>query len=156
MAFRFSTKLALAITAYLALVAAALTVDSRLYVLVWAVAILAALYAVFVCIASRFRRPFALGFVTLWSVHALAMFWFPGRTVPVLVLEAAGYALTTDGVVIEPNTGYPIADSPVLQTVNAACALLAGLVGGALAASAYRRYGRPAAELDGTTSKLAD
>jgi hypothetical protein len=152
MAFRFSTKLALAITAYLALVAAALTVESRLYVLVWAVAIVAALYAVFICIASRFRRPFALGFVILWSVHALAMFWFPGRTVPVLVLEAAGYGLTTDGLVIDPTTGYAVAESPVLQTVNAACALLAGLVGGALAASAYRRYGGPATSVGSRSS----
>jgi hypothetical protein len=84
-----------AVTAYVALLAAAVGVRSQELVdVVWAVTIIAIGYALVVAVVDRGKRQtMAVGFVALAAAHIICMYLAPTSLPAVRLLEAAGYAV---------------------------------------------------------------
>jgi hypothetical protein len=142
---RFSLRLLFGLTAYCALVAAALVTDKGWLVdVVWIVTVLALCYA----IAASFiwtarRRAAAVGFVVFASAYLIGWQFFPDR-VPVMIgIRAVGYVVSEHGDVYEFNTGRRGAslyahhmNSPI-RVANAIAVLITGFAGSILARRAY-------------------
>jgi hypothetical protein len=131
----------LAGTAYVALAAAAFSGAPYFHHVLWTVTICLCLYALLVCVASRWRQPFFAGFV-LFAATYLAVLNINYRRLPTTVaIEALGFYVNSDGYIFVEGQSQAIG-LHVLRTVNAVGITAAGLIGGALATLAYRRHGK--------------
>ena len=150
---RFSIKWLLGIAAYVALGAAAIGSDSALLAdATWAATFLAFTYAVVVaCVATNRRRAVAMGFAIVAAANFACLYVAPDRLPAARVLPAFGYLLTADGIlVVESDRPSGSAGGrlrsfrgatsgkQVFRTANALGTMLAGLVGCAIGAIAYK------------------
>lgn len=147
---RFSLRWLLAAMAYFALVTAAIaTKRSLLATLVWYVPILATCYAIVVmCIDVNRRRAMALGFVMLTAAYSIGWLFFSKQVPAMLAYRAAGYFVSSDGDIMEPDPNFPgsyrTSQSMIVsvQAANAAGTLAAGLIGCLIGRLAYRHSKR--------------
>jgi hypothetical protein len=143
---RFSLKWLLVAVTYVAVAGAAFAShnshNSLLVAALWVVAELAVCFAALVAIFGRGeRRAMALGFVLVFAVHLVIQLYFIELTPTRQILGALGYEVRSDGIVCELLPGV---QSTFVIRVNlarageAVASLVAGLVGGALGAMAFR------------------
>jgi hypothetical protein len=150
---RFSIKWLLGATAYVALVAAAIGSDSTLLAdAAWAATFFAFTYAVVVASVSKGkRRALAIGFIVVAAGNFAILHVAPYRLPATYLLPLFGYRLTPDGVLVVESTrtsgtaGGQLTtfrgatkSKQVFRTANAVGTLLAGLVGSAIGAMAYK------------------
>jgi hypothetical protein len=144
---RFSIRWMLAAVTFVALVTAAIASQSYLLVdLVWAVVLLAVVYAIVLAWSpNKQRQAIAIGFVSVAVMHAACLYFLPSHAPTTHALRAAGYILSK-GQVYEVNSdegpGEPhwIRASQVqvaVRTANAVVTLVAGLAGSLVGAAAY-------------------
>jgi hypothetical protein len=143
---QFSIRWMLAGTAFVALVTAAIATQSYLLVdLVWAVVLLAVVYAIVLAWNPiKTRQAIAIGFVTVAIMHAACLYFLPSHAPTTHALKSAGYILSKGQI-------YEFASTPSGQTnwvpaskiqvavsaANAVVTLVAGLAGGLVRAAAY-------------------
>src|ERR671918_95405 len=98
---RFSLRWLLAATAYVALFSAAIATRNELLAdLLWAVSMLAWIYAgVVACIARQQRQAIAIGFVLAATMYAIGLYLIPGRVSLAWVFSFAGYTVVEGGEV---------------------------------------------------------
>ena len=142
---RFSMRWMFAVTAYVALLAAAVGVRNQVLVdVVWGVTIIAIGYALVVAVVDRGKRQaMGVGFVALAAAHVICMYLAPTSLPAVRLLEAAGYGVnvgagTTFWVELSaPNqltrgSGAVLPASrlvPDFRMMNGVVTLVAGMVG---------------------------
>jgi hypothetical protein len=142
---RFSMRCVLAVTTYVALVAAAMvTYREFLFELVWAIAIVGFCYAGVVATVGRGRRQaLAVGFVVMFAIHASCVLFYPDRSPVNWLYLPAGYYVNS-GMVYEvsanPRFQANLADSWFwnVRVLYPAATLLAGLIGLGTGALAWR------------------
>jgi hypothetical protein len=142
---RFSIRWMLAGTAFVALVTAAIASQSNLLVdLVWAVVLLAVVYAmVLACSPDKQRQAIAIGFVSVAVMYAACLYFFPSHAPTTHALKAAGYILSKGQVyeVVSEASGQTRVRTYKVQlavsAANAVVTLVAGLAGGIVGAVAY-------------------
>jgi hypothetical protein len=154
---RFSLKWLLGATAYLALVAAAIgSGGNGVSNAVWAVSFLVLTYAaVTACHPRSERQAAAIGFSIVATAH-LAGLWFIADRLPAAhFFSVIGYSVSDGDVYV--RVFQPIENEPsqvtyrrvpiyraVVRTANAIATMIAGLVGCAIGALAYRQNGQSA------------
>jgi hypothetical protein len=154
---RFSLRWLFAATAYFALVTSAIVTNRPvLATLVWYVPILASCYAIVVSmIDTSRRRAMALGFVMLTAAYSIGWLFFSKQVPAMLVFRAAGYSVSSDGDIMEPDPNFPgsyrtsLSMSVSIQAANAAGTLAAGLIGCLIGGLAYRHSEREGGRLSG-------
>jgi hypothetical protein len=142
---RFSLRWLLAATAYGAVAITAIASKSNVLAdIVWGASWLALSFAVVVaCLGRQRQQAAALGFLTLAAAHVAGLYLIPDRTPAMRLFSAAGYIVTSEGEVYEPNPGFPgQVYSPVglrakVSTVNAVGTLVIGLIGCLVGRIAY-------------------
>jgi hypothetical protein len=144
---QFSIRWMLAGTAFVALVTAAIATQSYLLVdLLWAVILLAVVYAIVLAWnPSRKRQAIAIGFVAVAVTHAACLYFLPSHAPTTHALRAAGYILSrgqvyevdSDAGPGEPNWVRANKMQVAVSAANAVVTLLAGLAGGLVGAAAY-------------------
>jgi hypothetical protein len=155
---RFSIRWLLAVTAYLALLAATIgTTIDFLVDLLWAVPILAFCYATMVaCIDRGKRQAMAIGFVALSAAYVVCMYLAPTNVPAMRLYSAAGYVVSSDGEVYEVTGGATTVGEPRLsrafrraqglipsvRTSNAVATLVVGLIGCYIGLLAYKNANR--------------
>jgi hypothetical protein len=153
---RLSLKWLLAATAYVALVAGAIGSGSGVFSdAVWAVSFLVLAYAaVTACNPQSERQAAAIGFSIVATAHVVGLWFLADRLPAAHFFSLIGYSVSGDGDVYvrvfqpienEPSQvtyrRVPI-DRAVVRTANAIATMIAGLVGCAIGALAYRHVGR--------------
>jgi len=136
----------LAVTAYIALVAAAMgTYSEFLFELVWLIAIVAFCYATVVAVVGRGRQQaLSVGFVVMFAIHAFLVLFNANRSPVNWVYYALGGYYVSSGMVYEPNTNAQgqalLADTWFwnVRVVYSAATLVAGLIGCGIGALAWR------------------
>jgi hypothetical protein len=145
---------------YVALAAGAIvSVNSSLNSLVWsATAILFCYAAVTLCYARGKRQAVALGFVILSSAYFAVLCLFPVQTPAARLFNTLGYGVSNQGLLFARDSAPIIqivsrttlgpdrsfANSyPIVGATNALGTTLAGLIGCAIGALAYRHSHDP-------------
>jgi hypothetical protein len=142
---RFSLRWLFITVAYVAVATTALATKSGLLAdLVWGVSWLAISFAVVVaCVGRQQQQAIAVGFLTLAAANVAGLYLVPDRTPAMRLLSAAGYIVTSEGEVYEPNPGYPgqvhfpVGLRAQVSTVNAVGTLAIGLIGCLVGRIAY-------------------
>jgi hypothetical protein len=153
---RFSLKWLLGVTAYVALVAGAIGSGKGVFADgVWGISFLLLTYAaVTACNPHSERQAAAIGFTIVAAAHVVGMWLIPDRLPASHFFSALGYGVTPNGEVFVA-VFQPIANQPgqvtyrhmpagwvMVRTANAVGTMLAGLVGCAIGALAYRNSRR--------------
>jgi len=142
------------VTAYVALLAAAIGTSSAFLVdVVWVVTLVAICYAIVVAVVERGKRQaMAVGFVALAAVHIVCIYLMPNSLPSVRLLTATGYKtnVNTGTVWYEEALPQPqrvgsmvvrvrevSAIVPELRGMNGVMTLVAGFLGSAIGALAF-------------------
>jgi hypothetical protein len=148
---RFSIRWLIAVTTYVALVAAAIgTRNSILVEVVWAVSLLAICYAIVVAaIHPGKRRAMAVGFVALAAIHIACVYVAGAKTPATWPYRAAGYSVSNNAVyerVLSPTASRPTRMTlrtaevmPSISLANGVVTLLAGFLGSWIGALAFKQ-----------------
>jgi hypothetical protein len=134
---RFSLRWLFALTAYIAVVTAA--VVTRSYLLadaVWSITWLAICYAIVIaCVGKQQQRASAIGFVILAATNIAGLYLIPSRVPVMRIFAVCGYVVSTDGEIYEPDPArpfqlrFPPGLLAIVGTINAVGTLAIGLIG---------------------------
>jgi hypothetical protein len=134
---RFSIRWLLAAMAYVAIAITAIATASDLLAdLVWGISWLALCFAIVVaCLGRRRQQAMAIGFVALAVANIVSLYLVPNRTPSMRLFSVAGYLVTSEGKIYEPDPARrgqvrnPPGIGATARTANAVGTLLIGLVG---------------------------